>query len=179
MKLKLASKIKPDSNIDQKIKVLSDFFFLEKGFHGSRQDYYHRSNSYLSEVMDDREGLPITLSLLFVELGKSIGLDIYGVGLPGQFMAGINKSKDDFVLIDVFEGGKILSKDQASKKILEINGRTLVDNDFLPMKNKQILIQSKLKKIVNLKNYFMVKQKINLVSFLYMTIFVMANPLRG
>lgn len=141
MKLKLASKIKPDSNIDQKIKVLSDFFFLEKGFHGSRQDYYHRSNSYLSEVMDDREGLPITLSLLFVELGKSIGLDIYGVGLPGQFMAGINKSKDDFVLIDVFEGGKILSKDQASKKILEINGRTLVDNDFLPMKNKQILIR--------------------------------------
>jgi regulator of sirC expression with transglutaminase-like and TPR domain len=141
MKLKLSSKIKPDSNIDQKIKVLSDFFFLEKGFHGSRQDYYHRSNSYLSEVMDDREGLPITLSLLFVELGKSIGLDIYGVGLPGQFMAGINKSKDNFVLVDVFEGGKILSKDQASKKILEINGRTLVDNDFLPMKNKQILIR--------------------------------------
>jgi len=141
MKLKLASKIKPDSNIDQKIKVLSDFFFLEKGFHGSRQDYYHRSNSYLSEVIDDREGLPITLSLLFVELGKSIGLDIYGVGLPGQFMAGINKSKDDFVLIDVFEGAKILSKDQASKKILEINGRTPVDDDFLPMKNKQILIR--------------------------------------
>ena len=141
MKLKLASKIKPDTNIDQKIKVLSDFFFLEKGFHGSRQDYYHRSNSYLSEVIDDREGLPITLSLLFVELGKSIGLDIYGVGLPGQFMAGINKSIDDFVLIDVFEGGKILSKDQASKKILEINGRTPVDNDFLPMKNKQILIR--------------------------------------
>jgi regulator of sirC expression with transglutaminase-like and TPR domain len=56
-------------------------------------------------------------------------------------MAGINKSKDDFVLVDVFEGGKILSKDQASKKILEINGRTLVDNDFLPMKNKQILIR--------------------------------------
>jgi regulator of sirC expression with transglutaminase-like and TPR domain len=56
-------------------------------------------------------------------------------------MAGINKSKDDFVLIDVFEGGKILSKDQASKKILEINGRTLIDNDFLPMKNKQILIR--------------------------------------
>lgn len=141
MKLKLASKMKPDSNIDQKIKVLSDFFFLEKGFHGSRQDYYHRSNSYLSEVMDDREGLPITLSLLFVELGKSIGLDIYGVGLPGQFMAGINKNKDDFILVDVFEGGKILSKEQASKKILEINGRTLVDSDFLPIKNKQILIR--------------------------------------
>jgi serine protease Do len=141
MKLKVATKVKPDSNIDQKLKILSDFFFLEKGFHGSRQDYYHRSNSYLSEVMDDREGLPITLSLLFVELGKSIGLDIYGVGLPGQFMAGLKKGKEEFVLIDVFEGGKILSKEQASKKILEINGRTLVDDDFLPMTNKQILIR--------------------------------------
>ncbi|NBR07131.1 MAG: hypothetical protein EBT92_15390 [Planctomycetes bacterium] len=141
MKLKLASKIKPDFNIDQKLRTLSDFFFLEKGFHGSRQDYYHRSNSYLSEVMDDREGLPITLSILFVELGKSIGLDIYGVGLPGQFMAGLKKDKGNFFLIDVFENGKILSKDQASKKILEMNGRTLVDNDFLPMSNKQILIR--------------------------------------
>ncbi len=141
MKLKLASKIKPNFNLDQKLKTLSDFFFLEKGFHGSRQDYYHRSNSYLSEVMDDREGLPITLSILFVELGKSLGLDIYGIGLPGQFMVGLKKDKNDFVLIDVFEGGKILSKDQASKKISELNGRTLVDNDFLPMTNKQILIR--------------------------------------
>ena len=91
--------------------------------------------------MDDREGLPITLSILFVELGKSLGLDIYGIGLPGQFMVGLKKDKNDFVLIDVFEGGKILSKDQASKKISELNGRTLVDNDFLPMTNKQILIR--------------------------------------
>lgn len=141
MKQKIATKVKPNSNIDQKLKILSDFFFVEKGFHGSRQDYYHRSNSYLSEVMDDREGLPITLSLLFVELGKSMGLDIYGVGLPGQFMAGLKKGKEEFVLIDVFEGGKILSKEQASKKILEINGRSLVDDDFLPMTNKQILIR--------------------------------------
>lgn len=141
MKIKLNSKVKPELDADQKLKILNDFFFLEKGFHGSRQDYYQRSNSYLSEVMDDREGLPITLCLLYVELGKSIGLDVYGVGIPGQFMVGLKKEKNNLVLIDVFEGGKILSKNDTSKKILDLNGRVLKDDDFLPTSGKQILIR--------------------------------------
>ncbi len=141
MKIKLASKISSKMNVDQKLKALNDFFFLEKGFHGSRQDYYHRSNSYLSEVMDDREGLPITLCLLFMELAKSANLEINGVGLPGHFLVSINKNKNETVFIDVFDEGKILSKEDTTKKILDINGRTLKDFDFIPVTNKQILIR--------------------------------------
>src|SRR5205814_3379958 len=65
-----------DADEAAKLKALNKFLFEQRGFHGSRGDYYHRSNSYLNEVIDDREGWPITLSVLYMELGKRIGLKI-------------------------------------------------------------------------------------------------------
>ena len=52
----------------EQAEALRDFLFNENGFHGSRTEYYHHSNSYVNHVLDDREGLPITLSALFIEL---------------------------------------------------------------------------------------------------------------
>ena len=69
-----------------RLAALDKFLFHENGFHGSRTEYYHRSNSYLNEVIDDREGLPITLSVLYIELGRRLGLRIEGVGLPSHFI---------------------------------------------------------------------------------------------
>ena len=65
---------------------LRKYLFEENGFHGSRGDYYNRSNSYLNEVLDDREGLPITLSVRVHGAGRRIGLNVVGVGLPGHFV---------------------------------------------------------------------------------------------
>ena len=65
-----------------KLAALNRYLFDENGFHGSRGEYYHRSNSYVNEVLDDREGLPITLSVIYIELARKIGLNIVGVGLP-------------------------------------------------------------------------------------------------
>ena len=56
-----------------RLAALNKYLFQENGFHGSRTDYYHRANSYLSRVIDDREGLPITLSLLYIELRRGWG----------------------------------------------------------------------------------------------------------
>jgi S1-C subfamily serine protease/regulator of sirC expression with transglutaminase-like and TPR domain len=69
-------------------KRLVDYLFLENGFHGSRSEAIDDlSNSYLDQVLDDREGIPITLSIVFIELARRLGLeDIYGVSLPGRFM---------------------------------------------------------------------------------------------
>ena len=69
-----------------KREALNKYLFTERGFHGSRGDYYNRANSHLSEVLDDREGLPITLSVLYIELGRRLGLKIEGVGMPGHFV---------------------------------------------------------------------------------------------
>ena len=86
------------------------------GFHGSTLDYDHRSNSYLNEVIDDREGLPITLSVLFIELANRLDLPVSGLGLPGHFIAMYREPtlknsdmKGKEILVDPF-GGKIVSQ---------------------------------------------------------------------
>jgi len=73
---------------------LNDYLFVENGFHGSRSDFYNRANSYLNEVLDDREGLPITLAILFIELGHRIGLkELVGVPIPAHFMVKYSPEK--------------------------------------------------------------------------------------
>jgi len=62
------------SDEDTRLKGLNRFLFEENGFFGSRAEYYHEANSYVNDVLDDREGLPITLSIIYIELAKRIGL---------------------------------------------------------------------------------------------------------
>ena len=96
----------------ERLAKLNDFFFRENGFHGARFDYENRANSHLNEVLDDREGLPITLCILYREVGRGGGLDIAGVSRPGQFVVRVTPPKDEGppVLIDVFEGGSVLDE---------------------------------------------------------------------
>ena len=72
MARKVAAGLPAGATEKQKLAALERHLFREKGFHGSRGDYYNRSNSYLSEVIDDREGLPITLSVLYLELARRL-----------------------------------------------------------------------------------------------------------
>src|SRR5207248_6200527 len=94
----------------EKLAALNKELFEGRGFHGSRGDYYNRSNSYLNEVLEDREGLPITLSVVYIELGRRLGLKIEGVGLPGHFVVRHVPKKGEPQLIDVYEGGKHLGR---------------------------------------------------------------------
>src|SRR5262249_3387602 len=93
-----------------KLTALNKYLFDEHGFHGSRGDYYHRSNSYVNEVLDDREGLPITLSVIYIELARKIGLKIVGVSLPGHFVVRHEPAEGDAQLIDVYERGHVVPK---------------------------------------------------------------------
>src|SRR5439155_20180561 len=106
MARKLTAALPAKADDKAKLAVLNKFLFEERGYHGSRSDYYHRSNSYLNEVIDDREGLPITLSVLYIELARRVGLKVEGVGLPGHFVVRVLPSKGEPQFIDVFEGGK-------------------------------------------------------------------------
>ncbi len=103
------------------VKRLNRYLFEENGFHGSRGDYSSRSNSYLNEVIDDREGLPITLSVLYVELASALGIQgVFGVPLPGKFMVGYRDGPEgELQLVDVFEHGKLLTVEQAALALTE------------------------------------------------------------
>jgi regulator of sirC expression with transglutaminase-like and TPR domain len=86
---------------------ISRYLFKENGFHGTRSfDYDNKSNSYINEVLDDRDGLPITLSVLYLELAERLGLkDVFGISVPTHFMVGYRADKA-IHLVDVFDGGK-------------------------------------------------------------------------
>src|SRR5205807_3649223 len=108
-----------------RLEALNKFLFAERGYHGSRRNYYSRRNSYLNEVIDDREGIPITLSVIYMDLARRIGLKIVGVGLPGHFVVRHIPEKKEPQLIDVYEGGQPLSREEAEKRVLAITDRPL------------------------------------------------------
>lgn len=100
---------------EKAIARINRFLFEENGFHGSRSDSGNRSNSYINEVLDDREGLPITLSVVYIELARRLGVrEVAGIPLPNRFMVGYRGSEArDFMLVDVFNGGKLLTMEEA------------------------------------------------------------------
>ena len=69
MARELAESLPKEADEKAKLAALRKYLFEDNGFHGSRADYYNRSNSYLNEVLDDREGIPITLAAVYMELG--------------------------------------------------------------------------------------------------------------
>ncbi len=82
--------------------VLADYVCAECGFAGS-VDYYQRSNSYLDDVVASREGIPITLAVIYLAIGRRIGLEMEGVNFPGHFLVRI-RERGDSVLLDPFAG---------------------------------------------------------------------------
>jgi len=138
---KIKKKFPEKASGEEKLESLVFQLFQEMGFHGSTLDYNHRSNSYLNEVIDDREGLPITLSVLFIELANRLDLPVSGLGLPGHFIAMYrepslkdSKMKGKEILVDPF-GGKIVSRKDAS----DLTGYRLTDDDFEPAPKKEII----------------------------------------
>ncbi|HEY0551656.1 MAG TPA: tetratricopeptide repeat protein [Verrucomicrobiae bacterium] len=122
-----------------KVAALTKFLFTEQGFHGSRTDFYNRANSYMNEVMDDREGLPITLAVLWLELARQIGLtNVAGVPLPTRFMVRFQPRGGAEQIIDVFDNGKVLTRSDAVELVAE-NVDQIGEEAFAPAKKRDII----------------------------------------
>ena len=131
-----------DAKAKEKLASLSDYLFQQLGFHGSRSDYYARDNSYLNVVLEDREGIPITLSVLYMELAQRLGItSIHGIPLPGHFVLEHRPDDGDDQLIDVFNGGKLLPKEDAENLVLATTGRALNEADLEPAGKRAILVR--------------------------------------
>ena len=130
----------PDQNTaTQRREAMHRYLFQQNGFHGSRSEYYHAANSHLNRVIDDREGLPITMSILYMELGRRLGLRIEGVGLPGHFVANHVISDSENQLVDVFERGQLLAREDAERIVAMHAGRALRDSDLRASTDIEIL----------------------------------------
>ena len=125
------------------MEALRYFIFEESGFHGSRTEYYHSASRYLDHVLDDSEGLPVPLSVVFIELARRLEIeDVSGLALPGHFVVGhFQNDKDKLKIIDVFERGKILSKAETIEMIRSISGYRIGDEDFEPVDPRGIVVR--------------------------------------
>ncbi len=103
----------------ERLEAFHKFLFDEQGFHGSRVNYYNPSNSYLNETIDDREGLPITLSILYMTIAKRAGFRTEGVGLPGHFVVRVIPKEGEPLLVDPFERGQKLTISEAEALVKE------------------------------------------------------------
>jgi serine protease Do len=102
----IVAKLPKGADDAARLAALDAYMFEEAGFRGSKSDYYSKENSYLNEVIDEREGLPLTLSILYIELARRLGVKVGGVPLPGHFVVEYKPASGPARLIDVFEGGK-------------------------------------------------------------------------
>ena len=134
----IRNEIDEDADATEKLAALDKYLFDDNGFHGGRTEYYHVANSHLNRVIDDREGLPITLSILYMELGRQLGLKIEGVGLPGHFVTRFvdGESKQ---LVDVFDGGTKLSEADAKRMVRQFAQREITDDDVRAQNDEEIL----------------------------------------
>lgn len=91
------------------IRVMNQYLYKEKGFHGNAVHYYDPDNSYLCRVLDRRVGIPITLSAVYLLLARRLGLPITGIGMPSHFLVKCDVPGRD-LFIDPFNEGQSLTK---------------------------------------------------------------------
>ena len=101
---RLGARLAPGTSTEDRVIALNEFLFSDLGFSGNADDYYDPRNSYLNEVIDRRRGIPITLAVLYLEIGRRIELPLQGVSFPGHFLVRLPMRGGTLVL-DPFSGG--------------------------------------------------------------------------
>ncbi len=129
----LARRLADKETVVQQTATMADYLGRELRFQGNEDDYYAEDNSLLPRVIANRFGNPITLSLVYIAVGKRAGLNIQGVGLPGHFVVRLGG-----VFFDPFHGGRRLQLEDC-QKLLESQGLELHPHHLQPCKPRVML----------------------------------------
>jgi regulator of sirC expression with transglutaminase-like and TPR domain len=101
---------------ERRAAALARYLFEEVGFRGNSDDYYDPRNSFLNDVLERRTGIPITLAVVLLEVGRRAGVALEGVGFPGHFLVRVRGCADDH-LLDPFFGGKPIGYDELRERL--------------------------------------------------------------
>jgi len=129
------------------LQELNRVLFEEERFRGNAEAYYDPRNSFLNDVLDRRVGIPITLSLIYLEVGWRLGLPLSGVGFPGHFLVRY-EGEVVRVLLDPFDGGRIRFEDQAQELLDRVYGGLVrLQPEFLESTGKKGVLVRLLKNL--------------------------------
>lgn len=104
---------------------LHTYLFEEMGFVGNTDDYHNPGNTLLPEVLQNRTGLPITLSLVYKLVADALGLSCWGIGLPGHFIIAV-QAEGRPLWIDAFSGGRVITVKEAQARMAGQFGSEIV-----------------------------------------------------
>lgn len=118
---------------------LTRLLFRDLGFAGNTDDYYDVSNSYLDDVLARRTGIPITLAVVMLEVGRRMSVPLAGVSMPGHFL--VRDKVNTEVFVDPFNRGQQLDRDACAARFLAMHGPGAVfDDDFLAPVGKRAIL---------------------------------------
>ncbi|MEW6497805.1 MAG: SirB1 family protein [Cyanobacteriota bacterium] len=122
------------------IQSLNQYFYDDLGFTGNTKDYYDPGNSFLHEVIDRRTGIPITLSLVYLEIARRLDFPMVGINMPGHFLIR-PEFEDAEIFVDAFNRGEILFKQDCEVRLAQIYGHPMqLQPSFLaPVSSRQFL----------------------------------------
>lgn len=101
-------------DIERIVETINRVLFQEEGFHGEDEDYYDPRSALLNEALDRHAGLPITLSILYIEISRRMGIEASGISLPGRFLVKLTGAFG-MIVVDPFDGGRVLSNLELQK----------------------------------------------------------------
>jgi regulator of sirC expression with transglutaminase-like and TPR domain len=146
-----AERITPEMDVVPAATALRRLLADDEGFRGNVEDYYDPRNSFLNDVLERRLGIPITLSLVYMEAGLRAGLTVRGIGLPGHFVV-LAERHGHQCLLDPYHGGRLLDEAGCAALLAGVHGSEarLRPEHLRPVTGRQILTRM----LANLKGVY-------------------------
>jgi len=148
MAMRLRGRMPQTCGAEERVVALNQFLFEDLGYWGNTDEYYDPRNSYLNEVIDRKTGIPITMSVLYMEVGRRVGLPLEGVSFPGHFLVRM-RLRGGMLVLDPFSGGAPQSAAELRERLQRVIPEAAAENvpvselpleQFLePATNRQIL----------------------------------------
>jgi len=134
------------------IQTINQYLYQDLGFTGNSGNYYDPRNSFLNDVIDRRTGIPIALSLVYLEIAQRLDFPMVGIGMPGHFLIRPNYDEME-IYVDAFHNGEILFPQDCQERLSQIYGQPVeLQPDFLaPIGPRQFLVRM----LTNLKHIYL------------------------
>jgi regulator of sirC expression with transglutaminase-like and TPR domain len=133
--------IRKNPTARESVALLNQVLFQQEGLRGNREDFYDPRNSFLNDVLDRKLGIPITLSVIYMEVARRVGFPVAGVGMPGHFLLKHYDVVGGEIFIDAFNRGSILSPEDCQQRLDEVyGGQVDLRAEYLqPVAHREIL----------------------------------------
>ena len=127
MAIRLRGRLPNSGGAEERVAALNQFLFEDLGFRGNTEEYYDPRNSYLNDVIDRKVGIPISLSVLYMAVGRRVGLPLEGVSFPGHFLVRL-RLRAGVLVLDPFAAGAPQSETELRERLQRVLPPGATDN---------------------------------------------------